>query len=181
MTVTVETCLVIDYALVLYLPYIAGLVQWLTELARRSPGQQFMERLNAVCPVDADTLVLGLLFVSPPLLYVAGRVLLWDYRVSVTSSSHACSNSTEAASPGVQNRPSVPDPEVSKPSSSADSPSSSGSAYQWQSKPAPEQRDSNRRRRAAWAAEFVTRSCRWMSTPKLLKLAVRQLPGLQSL
>ena len=62
--------------------------------------------------------------------------------------------------PAVQARPSVPHGHeaVEQRSHSTSSP---GSAYTWQARPAPERQTSARSRRAAWAAEFVTRSCRW--------------------
>ena len=49
-----------------------------------SPGQQLLDKLQTVSPValDGEVVVLSLMFVFPAALYYAGRVLIWDYKVS---------------------------------------------------------------------------------------------------
>ena len=51
-----------------------------------TPGQQLLEKLQSVSPVelDGEVVVLSFMFVFPAALYYAGRVLIWDYKVGTT-------------------------------------------------------------------------------------------------
>ena len=48
-----------------------------------TPGQQLLEKLQSVSPVqlDGEVVVLSFMFVFPAALYYAGRILIWDYKV----------------------------------------------------------------------------------------------------
>ena len=55
----------------------------LVQASHSTPGQQVLDRLQSVSPVqlDGEVVVLSFMFVFPAVLFLAGRILIWDYKV----------------------------------------------------------------------------------------------------